>query len=232
MNNLTEKHHAFLVGSYYTALKENFQQEGLKIFTRATRRYAEQRGHRMGLRADRNGYKRDFLGYFTHSEWTPTYEMKPTRKLESNGDLIVKIEYCAWHSTFIDMNIQDCGELYCNDIDQSLLRGFNPELVLDLTSLLYTSDNCTHCYRKAMFNPISDSKSKEAADKFGLKNKKLFDYHTGHIYKTFKEVIMEDLGTDGEKVIEDALISYENKYSKDSLETILSFENTDFDQID
>ena len=230
---LSEKHHAFLVSSYYIALKENFGQDGIETFIKATKRYGEQRGNRMGLRATEHGYKRDYLGYFTHSEWKPTNEedFEIKSKIKLNGDIVAKNKKCPWYSAFLEMGMQECGEVYCQYIDKSLVKGFNPELILDVKSLLYTSDCCTFCFRKAKMNIRAILRMKKAEKKYGRINIKSFDYHTAHIYKTFKEVILEDFGSNGKKAVEQAINAFEMKNGKEALEVLLSFENMDFEKI-
>lgn len=44
MREFTEKHHAFIVGSFYSLLTERFAQRGEAAFVHATQLYAEQRG--------------------------------------------------------------------------------------------------------------------------------------------------------------------------------------------
>ena len=41
MREFTEKHHAFIVGSFYSLLTERFAQRGEAAFVHATQRYAE-----------------------------------------------------------------------------------------------------------------------------------------------------------------------------------------------
>ncbi len=231
--NMTERHHAFLVCSYYKALKTRFGARGIETFVEATKRYGEQRGRRMALRATQHGFAKDYLGYFTHGEWVPTspdnFAVEETTT--DDGDLHTKVYACPWHAQFKEMDMLECGAVYCQHIDISLVRGFNPDLVLDLTDVLHTSGYCNFYWRGANFNEERAQIITRSREQYGSENIRSFDYHVGHVYKTFREQVLKDFGTDGESVISESLERFEIEYGKEALEQILQYAGTDFDAI-
>jgi hypothetical protein len=231
---MTERHHAYLVCSYYVALKTRFGEKGIETFVEATKRYGEQRGRRMALRAAQHGFAKDYLGYFTHGEWVPTspdnFAVEETTT--DDGDLHTKVYACPWHAQFKEMGMLECGAVYCQHIDKSLVRGFNPDLVLDLTGVLHTSDYCNFYWRGANFNEERAEIIARARAEYGEENIRSFEYHVGHVYRTFSEQVMQDLGPDeGAAVVAVVEKDFALAYGTDALNEVLKFSETDFDVI-
>ena len=230
---ITEEHHAYLIGSFFKVLNKEFGDLGVQIFVRATQTYAEQRGYRMALRASLHGFELDYLGYFTHSEWAPTEAAKKESKSfeADHGDFVTLVYECPWLETFQAMDAVDCAKVYCSIIDTHLVKGFNPELVFEVTSFLHSDEHCTFCWRKANFNDESVKLIKEAKEKFGESNVMPFAYHTGHVWKTFKEVIeMEQISQAG-RVMDAVKTAVEQKYGLDVFKQIQGYEMMDFNAL-
>ena len=122
-----EKTQAFVVGSYYKHLTEKNGDMGKTVFVKGTQKYSEQRGARMALRALRDGYPLDYSSYFAYGEWTPTIKAE-SKLVGENGEKRTNIFKCAWADTFKEMGLTDCGVTYCYQIDEGIVRGFNPAL--------------------------------------------------------------------------------------------------------
>ncbi len=227
-----ERNHAFLVCSYYKALKEKFGEKGIQTFIKATKKYAEQRGHRMALRVKEHGFDNDYPSYLTHSEWVKTPEEFDVKFIENvEGDVVTDTRKCPWHTQFKEMNMIECGVIYCQYIDKHLVKGFNPNLGFNVSKQLYSSEICELCFQKANVNKDRVKVMKESSKKYGKSNTMPFDYHTGHLYKTFKEVILEDFSLEGQLVVDQAINDFKIKYGKEALDEILKFEDTDFDKL-
>ena len=134
MREFTEKHHAFIVGSFYSLLTERFAQRGEAAFVHATQRYAEQRGARMAQRAIRDGRKLDFATYREYGEWVNTQTVKD-EGCDNQGyvvsyspDFDERVTQCPWAAQFKEMGLTKCGTTYCTYVDNSVCRGFNPIL--------------------------------------------------------------------------------------------------------
>lgn len=63
-----EKVHAFLIGSFYQEIKEAEGPAGVECFRKAVQKTAEQRGHRMALRAMRDKKPLDYNTYMAYGE--------------------------------------------------------------------------------------------------------------------------------------------------------------------
>ncbi len=228
----TERHHAFLVGSFYKVLKERYHEEGVEIFKEATKHYAEQRGHRMALRAKMNGFEKDYTGYFANGEWEATPgEFEVTEELIENGDLITKVYKCPWNDTFSEMGLLDGGVVYCTYIDKHLVKGFNSCLELDVPTVLHNYDHCTFYWR----NANKDEAASELINESRMKNRdvniKDFDFQTGHLHKAFSKVIRDKLNQNAQEIVSEANNYFSARYGEEAIDIILSYQNHDFSDI-
>jgi hypothetical protein len=169
-----EKNHAYIVGLFYKHLKASPGGAGIRVFIKATQRYAEQRGNRMALRALRDGQKLNFASYAAYGEWTGTVHMDVTEE-RSNDRLIVTVSTCPWAETFAEMGLKDCGMVYCGEIDLGIVRGFNPYLDFELKSVLHNSEHCIQVFKNI------DNAEKVPAPADGKKD---WQYHCAHIFET------------------------------------------------
>ena len=215
-----EKVHAFLIGLFYQELKAAEGPAGEECFIKAVQRTAEQRGHRMALRAMRDQRPLDYNTYMAYGE---IYATIPG-KMEMAGeypDAETRVYTCAWHDTFKEMGLEACGLVYCREIDKGIVRGFNPDLLFEQKSVLHNAPCCRLVFRNAALDN-SVPVSKEA--------KKDWDYHCGHYYKTFGEYI-RTVFLDGENIIKRVDEKVADRYGADCLDTLHRYLETDFNLI-
>lgn len=192
MTQFTERHHAFIAAQFYKYLKERHGDRGLQVFVMATRRYGEQRGCRMAQRALRDGKELSFTTYREYGEWAntqPVIEEGIANKSEivsTYPDYVMRISCCPWATQFDEMGLSECGVLYCRHVDESLARGFNPDLKYEVLCSINDHDCCLHIMRGARLLPPPGPK-----DPANLRD---FGYHCGHIFKTFCETACTVLG--------------------------------------
>ena len=161
-----EKVHAFIAASFYTHLTESFGERGRLAFVHATQYYAEQRGRRMAQRAIRDGKPLTYEVYCQYGEWVNTPEIieqgcaNQSERLSLAPDYMVKITKCPWHAQFAEMGLTEAGHEYCQHLDNSICRGFNPYLVYEVPQTLHKSDCCIHIVRNAGLSEQSDTKKK------------------------------------------------------------------------
>jgi len=58
-----------------------------------------------------------------------------------------------------------------------------------------------------------------------------WEYHVGHLFKTFETSIIEELGALGNRVVESALSEFAKRYGESASQQILSFQETDFTKL-
>ena len=216
-----EKTHAALIALFYKHLKTAHDCDGVSCFIKCTQKTAEQRGARMALRALRDGHKLNFKSYMAYGEWNSTFP----RRSEEVGvypDRELCSYLCAWRDTFAEMGLVECGKVYCKEIDRGIVRGFNPDLTFELKSYLHDSPCCDMVFKDAALG--EDVPKNEEA-------KMPWEYHCGHVYKTYCENILAIYPKDGQEIIDQVKGDFIQTFGEDAMETVLSYLSTDFNLI-
>jgi hypothetical protein len=230
MKEFTEKHHAFIAASFYALLTERFHDRGKAAFIHATQRYAEQRGARMAQRAIRDGQPLNFKTYLSYGEWASTQTAKDegcenqVETLSLAPDFEMKITRCPWAAQFKEMGLQNAGVIYCTHVDRSIVRGFNPALVYEVPQSMNDHGYCIQIARNADLDK----------DHMPVKHPEYlrgFDYHCGHIYKTFSSVAAAIFGAEGQAVSTEVLNRFAQKYGSEMADVLVRYYDEDFDII-
>jgi hypothetical protein len=56
-----------------------------------------------------------------------------------------------------------------------------------------------------------------------------WDYHAGHIYKTFKEVLTRELGPAAEAIMKTAMAEFAKRYGAEAEQIVKEYQDVDFD---
>lgn len=224
-----EKVHAYIAAKYYVYLTEAFQEQGKAAFLHATRYYAEQRGRRMAQRAIRDRQPLTYATYCRYSEWVNTEEIQEMGfsnqviVTETDPDYEMHIFVCPWHAQFQEMGLTEAGLAYCQDLDASICRGFNPEICYQTTQTLHDHDYCIQIVKDA---GIGDARiQKDPA------NLKSFEYHCAHSYWSYHQVTSSIFGAEGEAVNAKVLADFKRDYGRSMADTLYSYRSTDFNVI-
>ncbi|HCU08731.1 MAG TPA: hypothetical protein DF480_07215 [Clostridiales bacterium] len=227
MTEFSELSHAFIVGCYYRELKKAFGERGVRAFAHMTILYGQQRGSRMAQRAIRDGKPLDFASYRAYGEWQSTEAAIrcmggfSSRILSVAPDHEEHIDRCPWAWQFEEMGLQECGVVYCTHLDQAIARGFNPYITFDVLQSVNDHDCCIQVMRDAQF---SDGQTFPKDPK----NVKGFDYHCGHLYKTFSEISGSVFGEEGEGIAAHVLTEFSQKYGGEMAGVLKSHLETNF----
>lgn len=230
-SKITSEHHAVL---FALIAKEIItilgQEKGKLLIDKTIKKYGNQRGQRMALRAKQNNDDLSFWNYLAYQEWKVNKkELKKRIKFDEKY-LHTHFIKCPWVANWGKHNLLEFGKLFCPKTDYALFEGFNPDINMQLLKNRANGDNyCDFHFVDEKFSFIS-------AIKMGLKKLKLknsaikpWDYHTGHLYKTMKEIIVEEHEEKGEEIISNTLSEFKNIFDDEVLQIVLSFENTNFD---
>jgi len=232
-NLFTERHHAFISATFYRLLKEGNYQNFRAVFRMATRRYAEQRGSRMAQRALRDGRELDYAAYRYYGEWEYTKEYIDSIKdqllivaVQKSEDYSYAVYHCPWADVYREMGLQgDGGCDYCSDLDPSIARGFNPHLTFKVRQTLHESDTCIHTQQDAHLEKDGEYGSKVT------ENIKGFDYHCGHVYKTFSETLRMIYEAQGVILSARVLEIFAEKFGQEMADVLAGYLSTDFNLI-
>lgn len=226
-----EKVHAYIAARYYVRLKENFGDRGLAAFRLGTIHYAEQRGRRMAQRAIRDGQPLTFETYCRYGEWVNTEEVKAmgeanrAERASVSPDCETHIFVCPWHSQFKAMGLCEAGIAYCSVLDESICRGFNPELTYKTTQTLHDHDCCIQIVKNAgLKEGVKYEKRPE-----GLKS---FEYHCAHSYWSYRETAEAIFGQEGEETAAAVLRDFKEEYGRDMADALMKYRYVNFNAAD
>lgn len=230
MKEFTEKNHAFIAGTFYVLLTEAFGDRGEAAFVHATQRYAEQRGARMAQRAIRDGKPLTFATYREYGEWVNTQSVKD-EGCDNQGyvvsyspDFDERVTMCPWAAQFKEMKLPKAGTVYCTHLDNSVVRGFNPYLVYEVPQSMHEHGFCIQIARDANF---PDGKTFQKHKEY----LRTFDFHCGHIYKTFSSIVIAIFGAEGQRIAAEVLERFAAEYGKEMADVLTKYYSTDFDVI-
>ncbi len=231
MDAFTERHHAFISATYYRIMKaEQFPSfEG--VFRMAMQLYAQQRGSRMAQRALRDGRPLDFASYRYYGEWEYTPQSRAENVVASDSavegeDLKLTITACPWSAQFLDMGLEEAATAYCDDLDQSIARGFNPYLRYDVLQTMHKNrDFCLHYQRDARLGQEEAYGPKDSG------NILEFTYHVAHVYKTFSGLMTAIYKEKGQSLNSRVLEEFARQYGGDMAAELLKYRNHDFNFI-
>ncbi len=231
-STFTPAHHGLLMA---WIARQVFQRvgpvKGETLIRKAVRRYGEERGQRMARRAQADGKELNTVSYLIYGEWS-TAPGEMDQKLEQNNhhNMRMTIEHCPWHATWMEQDLLEFGRLYCMEIDLALLRGFNPELHLDVlktqTNDRQPCDFIFHGSPLSMSNSIALMMGKRV--KPGKRVILPWEYHVGHLFKTMNNVLTTELGVAGHEAAEAGLSEFAERFGESAAQIVRSYQQTDF----
>jgi len=230
-----ERHHAFISATFYRLLKEQNYPNYQNVFKSATQKMAEQRGARMAQRALRDGVEiLDYAVYRHYGEWDWTCDFldsiqgqKLLEEIDDEVDYGYIVYQCPWADVYHELGLaSDGGETYCYDLDPSIVRGFNPALEYKTTQTLQTSDTCIQYQRKGNINSNSLNLGSRK-----LSNIKDFEYHCGHVFKTYSDFMIAIYQYKGVILNTGVLETFCEKFGQEMADKLVSYLKTDFNLI-
>ncbi len=205
----TPTHHALLFAWLARAVAQREgEARGEAIVRRGVRRYGEQRGHRMALRAEADGWPLDMNAYRAYGEWRAPEGSTSAELVREAPDPVQHVLECPWHRAWQDEALMPYGRLYCLEVDHALARGFGPDIRLGVNSIKSSGDDCCEfVYHGADLESGVQPRGQTVMP---------WEYHLGHLYKTMTEVLVEEMGEEGEAAARDALAEFAARYGQDA----------------
>lgn len=223
----SERTQAFLVAAYYEAMVRHFGARGKEAFLFSVRRYGMQRGSRMAQRAIRDGKPLTYFNYCNYGEWAPSAESiaDDTVNLQEVRSYAPDYEFhvtrCPWSRQFRDMGAQEAAAVYCANLDEAIVRGFNPDIDFRTLQNLQSADRCIFRIRNAgLWEGVTFQKRTEYV--------KPFSYHCAHVFYSFGESAKAIFGAEGKAVQEDVFEAFCREYGAEAGAALTEFSGTDF----
>jgi hypothetical protein len=117
------------------------EEEGGALLRETVERFAVARGKRIADKVQAAGRPLAFRNFLVFSDMNSegvTSGMTP--RIEDN-DLWLEIRQCGFIDGARDVGLHDYAHHYCDYIDKAILRGYNPELKLEVVKNLSGDDN-------------------------------------------------------------------------------------------
>ena len=230
-DGFTEIHHALLFALISRSVIEGVgEQKGEAIIRKAVRQYGQERGHRMALRAQANKHALNMTNYIAYNEYKNSPGGMEQKIIEKVPHARVRISKCPWHTTWKENELLAYGRFYCLEIDEAVVRGFNPALQLDVhgtqTNGAAQCEFLFHDANLTILNYLLIGYRK--AVKPGAKAVLPWDYHTGHLFKTLEEVVVEELGAERQRAIDTALVEFADRFGEQALQKVAASRSMDY----
>ena len=154
LDKFSPTHHAILFGFISKEIFLSCGQVGIDVLKQAVKRYGKERGQRMAQRAIFHRDELSMENFLAYGEWTQGPEPMVSNVMKTTPNLITHVERCTWVDAWKQENILEFGKIYCTEIDEALVEGFNPNLTLKIHSTLSFGDtNCEFEYCNVALTP-------------------------------------------------------------------------------
>ncbi|MGL6201583.1 MAG: L-2-amino-thiazoline-4-carboxylic acid hydrolase [Lachnospiraceae bacterium] len=218
----TIENHAVLFGLLSKYALTLCGDAGKESILRGMTIYGNERGARMAANALANGDNLTTMTNQAYGEWKPDYEGQMSfGRLRTQPTLQTYISKCAWCDAWEKHDLMEYGKLYCVNVDNAVYQGFRSDFVCTATAkaMSWGGERCEFDWGY----PLSDEEVEELNLKkaeLGTSCMKDFNFHTAHLLHTISKTLKEDLGCDGQKVIDLALDTYTVKFGKEYLDVL------------
>lgn len=124
----------------------NFGDKGREAMAEAVKKYGEERGRRIAELVKSMGKETDLKNFFIYGDFDSRANLTYAPNLVE-GNLEICVTECPYDKGCKDWGKEEFGKIYCEYIDKAVLRGYNPDLVLEVPSNMTKGDeNCVLRY--------------------------------------------------------------------------------------
>ncbi len=232
LNKFSPTHHAILFGFIAKEIISYCGQVGINALKQAVRRYGKERGQRMAQRVICHGDELSMENFLAYGEWIPGSELMVSNVVKTTPNLITHVQRCPWVDAWKQENLLKFGKIYCTEIDEALVEGFNSDLTLKIHSTLSFGDKfCEFEYCNVALTPTIQQYVDEKKAQLGKSRIKSWEYHSAHLYYTLLNDLQNECGEDGKTAVIHALTRFGKKYGQYFRHTLLSYNHIDFTTI-
>ena len=120
-----------------------FGDKGRDAIAKAVIKYGEERGHRIAELVKSQGKELNIKNFFIYGDLDSSSILKMKPKIvDGNPEIIIRD--CVFCNACRDWDKEDYGKLYCEYVDHAILKGYNPDLILELPSRMTMGDKKCH----------------------------------------------------------------------------------------
>jgi hypothetical protein len=216
MKNFTVEHHATLFALMAREAVACCDDEGREAIHEGVRRYGERRGARMADRARQDGRTNDLMSYLLYGELD--FGSTPNRFAiaQRQPHFEVCAQVCAWDQIWRDKGLLDHGKLYCDQIDTSVMRGFDPAFHFEVDGTLSGGDDCCRFrFHDAGVSLVDLARYAVGKVWMGKQAIRSWHFHTCELYAVLSETLYEQFGdAKGGRAIASALDGFGDMFGE------------------
>lgn len=216
------EHHAMLFAFLSKHAIESCGKKGKDAILKGMTLYGNERGARMAANALANGDELNTMTNQAYGEWKPDYAgQMEFGQIRIEPTLQTYIAKCAWCEAWKKHNITEYGKYYCVNVDNAVYQGYRSDFVCTpiATAMSWGGDCCKFDWGY----PLTPEENEQLAAKkkeLGSSCMKDFNFHTAHLKYTISKVLSEELGSEAEVIIAQALNDYVNTFGQEYLDVL------------
>ncbi|MDR1020475.1 MAG: L-2-amino-thiazoline-4-carboxylic acid hydrolase [Synergistaceae bacterium] len=221
--------HAVLYGLIARSA-EGTDPGGLAAVTPAIVRYCGERGLRAAARCLADGKDLTVRSYILYGEWADTRGWCRAGASSFEPCYTTRVVLCPWCEAWKKHGLLKYGEIYCEHTDRSLVRGFSPELRIEMGDILSRGgDVCAYNWLGFRFSPEGEAELARERAAIAPRVTRDFLYHCGHLLRTFREELCARLGlAKGREAVSKSLGAYGEIFGQNKARAIEKESRTDF----
>jgi hypothetical protein len=150
----------------------------------------------MADRARASGRPLDVLSYLVFSEIDTS--ANTWRIARTTPYLELHALKCGWHDVWSKNDLMEAGGLYCHEIDDAILHGFNPNIQFQVDGTLSNGASaCRFLYYGWKINFIDSLRLAWYKKQAGNRYLRAFSFHVLHYYRTMSHTLDEAFDAKG-----------------------------------
>ena len=120
-----------------------FGDDGREAIAKAVIKYGEERGRRIAELVKSLGKELNLKNFFIYSDLDSRSILKYKPKIvDGNPELIIRD--CVYCNACREWGKEEYGKIYCEYVDVAILKGYNPDLILELPARMMLGDKKCH----------------------------------------------------------------------------------------
>lgn len=225
--------HAALFAFISRSASQIIGAEGRLAVIAGVRAYGRERGMRMAMRAIADGEELDAKNYIVYGEWVDE-DGECASELDSLSPMSSRVVRCGWCDAWRRLGVVEHGAVYCDWIDESIVRGFSPKIELVTGAPISRGgESCPFRWPGLSFVDEDElrslhAKRAEIVDRVA----RGFLFHTAHLFSTMRRELMLRCGlARAGEALSSALDAYEEIFGADSREAIVESSRDNFYEV-
>jgi hypothetical protein len=192
--------------------------------------YGKERGLRMAMRCAADGKPLTLRNYLTYGEWSDDRKWSDFRPTVF-APFVMEAHRCGWCNSWKKHGLLEYGKVFCQWIDPSLVKGFNPDANFSMGDTLSGgAERCRFDFRDASFTGPEDFQ-KDAAERASVLPRRVRDflYQTGHVLSAMHRNFLLELGlVAGTRLTDAALEEYAAIFGQEKKKILLQESGQDY----